>query len=89
MYGWLTANGSDQKAHAHCMFQRARSLQEEWVPTQAGFWLGWEIPDEAPRDTLLQGVQRIGERVLLRFAEPVEFPTQAKSGIEWATGGLE
>ena len=43
------------------------------------------IANQTPRYSLLQRLQRIGQRVLLRFAEPVGIPTQAKTGLEWAT----
>lgn len=43
------------------------------------------IANHAPRYSLLQRFQRIGKRVLLRFAEPVDTPTQAKARLEWGT----
>ena len=45
----------------------------------------FRIANQTPRYSLLQRLQRIGQRVLLRFAERVGIPTQAKTGLEWAT----
>jgi hypothetical protein len=44
--------------------------------------------DQTPRHALLQRLQSIGERALLRFAESVRVPTQAKIRLEWATVGV-
>jgi len=38
--------------------------------------------DQTSRYSLLERFQCVGERVLLRFAEPVNIPTQAKTGLE-------
>ena len=38
-------------------------------PTQAWFWLEWEIPNQTPRYSLLQRLQRIGQHIPLRFTE--------------------
>jgi len=50
------------------------------------------IVNQTPRYCLLQRFQRVGQRVLLWFAEPEVdmfrhdyIPTQAKTGLEWAT----
>jgi hypothetical protein len=43
------------------------------------------IANQTPRYSLLERLQCVGERVLLRFAEPVDIPTQAKTVLEWAT----
>ena len=40
-----------------------------YPPTQARFWLEWEIPDQTSRYSLLQRLQRIRQRALLWFAE--------------------
>ena len=43
------------------------------------------IANQTPRYSLLQRLQRIGQRILLWFAQQVYVPTQAKTGLEWAT----
>ncbi len=43
------------------------------------------IANQAPRYSLLQGLQRIGQRVRLQSGDQVRVPTQAKTGLEWGT----
>src|SRR5438270_13031598 len=38
-------------------------------PTQAWFWLQWEIPNQTPRYSLLQRLQRIGQPIALWLTE--------------------
>jgi len=46
------------------------------------------VTKQAPRYSLLQRLERTGQRVWLPLAEPAGIPTQAKIGLEWATAGL-
>lgn len=43
------------------------------------------IAEQAPRYSLLQRLQRIGQRGWLGLADWMDTPTQAKVGLEWAT----
>jgi hypothetical protein len=45
----------------------------------------FSISDQTPRYALLQRLERIGKCVWMLVAEPVDIPTQAKTGLEWAT----
>jgi hypothetical protein len=38
-------------------------------PIQACLWLEWVIADQTPRYSLLQRLQRIGQRIFFRLAE--------------------
>ena len=53
-------------------------------PTQAWFWLEWEFPNQTPRYSLLQRLQRIGQRIPLWFAEH-GWPIQAVFWLEWGS----
>ncbi len=45
--------------------------------------------DQTPRYSLLQRLESIGERAVVPLAEAVEIPTQANTGLEWATFEFE
>ncbi len=43
------------------------------------------IANQAPRYSLLQRLQRIGQRILLRFAQQDRWPIQAVFWLEWGS----
>src|SRR4030081_3909897 len=57
-------------------------------PIQACFWLEWVIADQTPRHSLLQRLQRIGQRIQLRLAEH-RCPIQAVFWLEWGSSIAE
>ncbi len=46
------------------------------------------IANQTPRYSLLQRLQRIGQRILLRFAEHDGWPIQARFWLEWGSSEL-
>ncbi len=54
-------------------------------PIQACFWLEWVIAKQTPRYSLLQRLQRVGQRIPLWFAKRHGWPIQAVLWLEWGS----